>query len=480
VYQDNLALRELEQAVSLDTSFALAYIQLSRIHGRLQDNEASMKCAESAWRMRDRLSAKDRMALEAYLAGKQGRPLDALAIHRKIYDRWPDDSEALRSLCGAYWGLSRYKEVLQHCEKFLSLYPDDIRSVAGLFWSGLWIHGNYERVYESINGFIERYPEELIGWEFLGFHYLQTACPDSAEMAFRRTLEIDPAFYYGFMGIASCSYHRGDLESSIREFKQMLDDDRFLDGQKYRALMDGGYGAALTMVYAENGQFQKAADSVKGSIKFLTGDDAETIYLRDASYILSRIGRSEELLRQALEMHGNDRGTVEWIRSLYPLARAFVAQDSLDSALEIARELYRLPETHGNMWSRFQSLCIEAEVELKRGDPGRAITLLKEAGEKFGLWRLGLIHIEWFENLARASMMKGNLEEAVRIHTDLLGIFGGHALSHYELGILYEELNRPVDAKREYEIFLEMWKNADEGLPQPEDARRRLASLTSS
>ncbi len=46
-----------------------------------------------------------------------------------------------------------------------------------------------------------------------------------------------------------------------------------------------------------------------------------------------------------------------------------------------------------------------------------------------------------------------------------------------ELGLIYEEMNRPQDAKREFTMFLDMWAQADEGLPQLVDAQRRLSKL---
>ena len=71
----------------------------------------------------------------------------------------------------------------------------------------------------------------------------------------------------------------------------------------------------------------------------------------------------------------------------------------------------------------------------------------------------------------------GQIEKAAAEHEEMLRLYGGHALSHYELGKLYEEMRRYTDAQAEYEKFLEMWSKADEGLPQLEDARVRLAKL---
>ena len=83
------------------------------------------------------------------------------------------------------------------------------------------------------------------------------------------------------------------------------------------------------------------------------------------------------------------------------------------------------------------------------------------------------------EILAEAHEASGNLSSAEQIHKDILRVFGGHALSYYELGRLNEKMGRSDEARPHYAKFLEMWKDADEGLPQLEDARRRLASLTS-
>jgi hypothetical protein len=61
----------------------------------------------------------------------------------------------------------------------------------------------------------------------------------------------------------------------------------------------------------------------------------------------------------------------------------------------------------------------------------------------------------------------------------LLRISKGHALGHYELGKIYEDLDRLNDAEREYTLFLEMWSDADEDMPQLIDARARYDRLQS-
>jgi tetratricopeptide (TPR) repeat protein len=118
-----------------------------------------------------------------------------------------------------------------------------------------------------------------------------------------------------------------------------------------------------------------------------------------------------------------------------------------------------------------------AAIALAEGDPETALAALRDIKRRGMLYYAGLWSIEWREALARAHHMAGNLEEAAAVHEKMLREFKGHFISHYELGQIYEEMGRSAEAAHQYEAFLAAWAEADEGLPQVEDARRRLARL---
>ena len=52
------------------------------------------------------------------------------------------------------------------------------------------------------------------------------------------------------------------------------------------------------------------------------------------------------------------------------------------------------------------------------------------------------------------------------------------ARAHYLMGLTHEQLGHTNLAVKQYQIFLDLWKNADPDLAEVNDARQRLSRLT--
>jgi tetratricopeptide (TPR) repeat protein len=80
----------------------------------------------------------------------------------------------------------------------------------------------------------------------------------------------------------------------------------------------------------------------------------------------------------------------------------------------------------------------------------------------------------------------GDLENARREYERIVSLTSGrqafgdlYAKSFYMLGKIYEQQDNKDKAIENYEKFLELWKDADPGFAEVEDARKRLAGLKS-
>jgi tetratricopeptide (TPR) repeat protein len=153
-----------------------------------------------------------------------------------------------------------------------------------------------------------------------------------------------------------------------------------------------------------------------------------------------------------------------------------VALDSLDSARSARPEILGFEENVGGI-APYTAHDIAARIALAEGKPDTALAALREMAP-LGVLPGAIYNIEYRECLALAHRMGGRLSEAARVLEELLRIYGGHALSRYELGQVYEEMGRRAEAADQYAAFLDAWSAADEGLPQVDDARRRLSALT--
>jgi tetratricopeptide (TPR) repeat protein len=94
-------------------------------------------------------------------------------------------------------------------------------------------------------------------------------------------------------------------------------------------------------------------------------------------------------------------------------------------------------------------------------------------------------HAFFIDPLARAYYETQDLEKAQQEYERIILLTSGrlsrgdiYVKSFYMLAKIYEQKDWEGKAIEHYEKFLDLWKDADPGLPEVEDARKRLAELT--
>jgi tetratricopeptide (TPR) repeat protein len=87
----------------------------------------------------------------------------------------------------------------------------------------------------------------------------------------------------------------------------------------------------------------------------------------------------------------------------------------------------------------------------------------------------------FFDSLAQAYLEAGQQEKALVTYEKITQLTSGrlawgviYAKSFCQLGKINEMRGDRVKAIENYQKFLDLWKDADPGLPEVEDARKRL------
>jgi len=149
--------------------------------------------------------------------------------------------------------------------------------------------------------------------------------------------------------------------------------------------------------------------------------------------------------------------------------------------------------THGfKVWTIFHYSLISAEALLAEGSFEKAIKVCEEASSFVTppgmhilmFLRLNLPSLK--DVLARAYLKKGDIDKAIAEYERFITfdpksqeLFLIHPKYHYRLAKLYEQKGLKRKAIEQYEKFLDLWKEADPGFPEVEDAKKRLATLKS-
>jgi tetratricopeptide (TPR) repeat protein len=142
-------------------------------------------------------------------------------------------------------------------------------------------------------------------------------------------------------------------------------------------------------------------------------------------------------------------------------------------------------------WVAQVAQCLEGEILMAERKPeGVVKALLKAAGFSYrGITDVGDLvdyHLPLEKDaLARAYKAMGETDKAIAEYRRLMTIGPSNQVRqlippiyHFRLARLFEDKGDKVSACEHYQKFLEIWKDADPGLPEPEDARKRLAGLT--
>ncbi len=450
----------LEDAIRLDSTFAMAYRRLAAaLDTRLEEPERALEAARAAVRFGDHLSDRERLHAEAYLAYEIGRWEDARTAYESLLELDPDDDKALNNLGLVYGNLgddARSAELLRR-----SLVVDSLRgsTFGGTFTNlagALLDMGDTAGARAAIDAYRKAFPgnpEVKVGAAaVLAGERRYRAAADTLEQ-----VAGDPTVPMGrrasaeeVLGVLSSARGRpveagGHFENAANMHEQRGRRPERLSARLQAALADAWvaqrYDAATRAI--DDALRESPLDSMPtGDRPYLLlaaanaaagrGDEAARVIERYRSDVIEDLRRpraGEEMAVSGLvALQNNDVESAE--RDFRNGERLIACHDCLAALSGRAEELRNRPD----------SAIVAYEAYL-------ASTFIYNVPTRYS--PMDLPNRAWME-----------------------------AAVHERLGELYAQKGDTASAVRHYSELLELWEDAEPELrPRVENARRRLAAL---
>jgi len=467
--------KSFKKALEYDSTFAMAYFRLSIVSPNLTGPEYKTLIAKAV-KYSDKVSQKEKMYIQAYEAYASDNTAQFIKVLQKLVERYPDEKEAFLRLGRIHRELSKYKESIYYLSKAIeidSLYKLAYNTLS-LAYDG---SGDFEKSIWAINKYISLAPDEPNPYNSRGALYAYNGKLDQAIESFKKALEIKPDFYYSLSNLGIMYLFKRDYdkaESCYKELASCSDKDTRSRGRTCLALIplyQGKLKQALEALdyglTADKMEQIKGEPSEKHFLKAMIYEDKKNLDLA-----LNEIKKSMDII------HKESPDAILYWQDHY--AYLLVENGDVAAGEEVANTLKRDIEKKdpGTLPAYTDYWYMVGKIELAKGNLQAAITDFVQA-MKFStrIDACFLLSGIYFK-LGRVDAAVAELEKGLLRYDYNRALYTIYAVkAYYLLGLAYEKSGWNDKAIQQYEEFLDIWKNADPGIPEVADAKERLKKL---
>ena len=427
--RESLAL--YQRAVELDPNFAMAYARIGVQYVNEEQLERSKEYFQKAYDLRDRVSERERLYLEekyySYITGEIDQAIETLKTWARLY---PSDFIPHNNLSLNYQLIGRHDEALKEALEAVRLSPNNISA-----------HDNLVSSFMSLGRFDEAEQAE---------REAQKINPDSVSIHLNN-------YFFGFL--------RQDQAAMDREVN-------WARGKPEEAQLT----ALLTATAFYSGKLKQAEELQKRAVEMLKKQNRmenASVLLTDHAHDLMYLGKCDSAKAQVKAARDLFRGEMSIGAAIYAGCND---PDQAQKMLDEARAAY----PKNTIIQSIVPAIVTAGIEESRGNPSEAIRLFESIRSYEGGIILGLGTIFARGNLYLKARRGNEAAAEFRKVIDQRGvdIFSPtHSLAHLGLGRALALNGDTAGARKAYQDFFALWKDADHDLPVLAEARKEYEAL---
>ncbi len=459
------ATEAFKKSLEYDSTLAMSHYYLAVLEDTSYIRKAVRHSSKAPRIIRNYIAA-----LEALLAKDYD---SAITTWKGIAKDFPDQKHAYY-LVGLYQYFRHHMdEAREYLEKAIAIDPNfklpynDLAYVYGFY-------GELEKALKTIDRYIELAPDEANPYDSKADFLLKIRDINEAQKALRQALAIKPDYYQSAFKLAYLFLFQDKADSARSIYRQyaLESSNRAV---RYRARL---YLACLPLYQGKLAESLELLDDLIAADRLENGRETEPAFRIAKSLIysfLSNLDLALDEMERAMEYY-------EWtIWDIHATARSvyvqFLAQSGdIDKAKEIAAEILAENE-HNRQHPRY--LYAAAAIAASETRYDEAIENFSEAR------RYNEFAIIGGYSLGQVFWESGRYQEVIDIYDSLISIYDYGLIywntlivkSHYYLARAYEMTGRTSDAVTHYQLFLNLWEQADSPLAEIPEARKRLKAL---
>ncbi|UCE59103.1 MAG: protein kinase [Phycisphaerales bacterium] len=420
----------LKRAIELDPNFAMAHGVLGTVYTGQGEIDLAIMHKTKAFELRDRVSEHEKFYISAhYFATVTGEIPKAIETYKLWKQTYPRHMTPPNNLAGVYIGLGQYDKAVKEAREALELRAD------------------------------VGYPYENLAYAYLGLNRFEEARAIFDEQTARGLDDVDT-----HIGLYRIAFIQGDTAAMQRQVD-------WATGKPAEASMLIVRGSAA----AFHGELQEAKELARQAFRLaMRGDLKERAahWTAGEALVEADVGNFPEARERAEAALGvaRTRG-VEVVA-----ARALAQAGDIVQAEAIADDLAeRYPKD--TMLHAHRLAAIRGVIEIQRGNPAGAIEALEVALP----YEPEYLAANYFRGQAYLSMGEGPKAavefQKILDHRGVAPVGVLCALSHVGLGRAYALSGDTARARRSYQDFFALWKEADPDIPILQEAQAEYAKL---